>query len=608
MHVSNACRGAALALVALLLGSMGTARADTVADNTTDGCDLHYRVTPRHDRLPRVLEVELTFDAEGRRQTVLRTHDDFGGALNLAAALSGWRGLDAGVSVTPQPRAAAAAASAASAASGPAHPVTWTVAHADQGRVRVAWQVQAALADPDEEKPQPQTELYRPQVGRDWFQFLGYGVLATPEPWGDDRRGRLCITLVQPDAAAGGTPVPLFGSHLSGTGPAVSGRIVDSPARLRHAFYAGGAGWRVSTRQLASGPVHVAVRGRFEVADTDFADRAAQLIDTHRRFWGDRVAPPQWLVLTPNFGRGNLGGTLVTHAALLHVGASFSPRSPGFAFLVGHENLHQWLPVRFGDHAPDPTGYWFSEGFTNFYTHRLLLASGLWSLDDYATGLTRALQQYWRSPARNAPASNLAPRFFSDRDAGQQFYARGEWLALHWDRALRAQGHAGLDAVLRGVLLPQPAEPGSTQASERVLQALQPLLGDRARPWVQAYIERGDDVPLPADLAGPCFELGWSEVPRWSLGFDPASFTDRVLRGVVVDGPAHAAGLRNGQAVAGWSVYNGDTSRDAEVTLMEDGQPRTVRYRPVAGRERLPQLQVRAGAAEAASCRAWVQR
>ena len=24
-----------------------------------------------------------------------------------------------------------------------------------------------------------------------------------------------------------------------------------------------------------------------------------------------------------------------------------------FAFLVGHENLHQWLPVRFGDHAPD---------------------------------------------------------------------------------------------------------------------------------------------------------------------------------------------------------------------------------------------------------------
>ena len=160
-------------------------------------------------------------------------------------------------------------------------------------------------------------------------------------------------------------------------GPAVSGRIVDlaGPAAARLLRWR-----RRLARQHAAAGQWPGARGRAAASRWPTpTSRPRGAADRHPPpLLGDRAAPPQWLVLTPNFGRGNPHTGQRTHAALLHVGASFSPRSPGFAFLGGHENLHQWLPVRFGgDHAPDPTGYWFSEGFTNFYTHRPL-ASGLW--------------------------------------------------------------------------------------------------------------------------------------------------------------------------------------------------------------------------------------
>ena len=193
-------------------------------------------------------------------------------------------------------------------------------------------------------------------------------MLPSVEPWGDETTTHQCVTITQPghpDAAA-------FGSHFNGRGEHLFA-FTGSPAQLRHAFYGGGAGWRLSDRSLANGPVHIAVRGRCALDDAVFADQAAALIDTQRRFWDDphasAQAEAQWLVLTPNFVRGNVGGTLVHQAAVLHAGADFSPSHPSFAFLIGHENLHQWIPGRFGAQGGDEPlrerHDWFSEGFSD---------------------------------------------------------------------------------------------------------------------------------------------------------------------------------------------------------------------------------------------------
>lgn len=579
----------------MLIGLAGAATLPAVAAD--EHCDIEADVMPQYDRQPRVLAVTLRFDAGPRTDTVLRSTTSWAGIGDFGAAFGGF-GVPAAIAVEPLPGT----------------PLRWRVQHAPQQRVAIAYEVRAALADPDDGRPQEQEQLYRPQLGSDWFQFFGHGVFPSLEHWGDERTATICVTLRQP----GRSDAPAFGSHHAGRGEVVRAVFRGSPSLLRHAFYAGGPGWRLAERPVSGGVLRTAVRGRFAVDDARFADASAALVDSHRRFWRDGSLPTPWMALTPNFQPGNTGGTLVHQAVAMHASPDFSPGHPAFEFLVGHEHLHQWFPQRFGSSEPDAVravrGYWFSEGFTNYYTHRLLLASGLWDLTRYAETLTANLRSYWRSPARDLPVSEIAPRFFSDRDAGRQLYSRGEWLAMRWDRALRDRGHEGLDAVLRSLMLPariQGDEP--PRATERLLAALSTELGEMPRRDVVRHVEAGDRVVFDPELAGPCLQLGWEDVTRWVPGFDMASLAAKRASGVVPGGPAHAAGLRDGMPLLGWSVYGGDTTR--EVTLQvgssdgRPGPPRELRFKPVDGSvERLPVARVRADAATSPACLAWQRR
>lgn len=580
--------GAALGLAQAQAPAADGPATDAATDTR---CDLRFTVTPRPSRQPRVLEVDLAFEAGERRQTVLQFTPSWAAASDLAAAVGGWRSDEETVRVSRL---------------GEAH--RWQVDHAPGRTVRLQYEVRADLADPDDGRAQDAAALYRAQLGRDWFQFFGYAVLPTVRPHDDDSRLRLCLTLAQPDQP----DAPAFGSHGAGRGT-VTMRVHGSPALFRHAWYAGGPAWRVTERTLPGGPLFTAVRGRFAFDDATLTDAAARLIGVHRRFWGDADAPPQWLVLTPNFAPRNRSGTLVHQAAVLHAGPDFSPADGGLDSLVGHENLHLWFPQRFGAHrrvrqpAEAVRDYWFSEGFTDYYSHRLLLEAGLWDLPRYANELTRVLRRHWQSPAREAPVDAIGPRFFSDRDAGQQLYSRGELLAMRWDRALRTQGHPGLDEALRTLLLPAAERGSAPVAADRVLDGLAAWLGDMPRRDVQAHIGRGRVLVLDEDIAGPCFTLAWRWVPRWVLGFDQAaSIPARQLAGVVPGGPAHAAGLRDGMPLRGWSIHVGDIEQEVELTLGPGENLRTVRYRPLDGSGvRLPTLTVRPGADEAPACLDW---
>lgn len=552
-------------------------------------CDVFYRITPHYDSTPRHIDVELSFDAEGRRESWLR--------------LASWAGInDFGAALVPAPEQAVGVKLLAGDSVN-----RWKVGHETKGRVSVSYQVRATLDDPDDGREQQQEQLYRTQIGRNWFQFFGYGVLPTVEAWDDTRSGRMCVSVVQPSGEIG----PLLGSYMDGKVKLHASMELNGPqSQLRHAFYAGGPGWRVTERQLAGGPVVVASRGPQAVDDTRFADQVAQLLNVHRKFWGDSSSPRQTVVRTPNNNPRNNGGTLVHQTSVLHVSRDFGLSGESFEFLIAHENLHQWFPQRLGGRNMDsPQNYWLSEGFTDYYTHRLLLASGLWTLDRYAEVLTLTLRGYWRSPARNATAESIAPRFFSDRDAGKQMYSRGEMLAMGWDRALRVKDPAGLDGLLRDLLLTSEQAAKAEAPHERVLKALSNSLGNLPRDQVQTHIVQGNSFAMGDGMAGPCFSLGWSEVPRWVLGFDSASFAKRSAIGVAADGPAYKAGLREGMVLRGWSVYGDDTSKEVLLHIKTEGGNKELRYLPVNGStDRLPTMVVRTGATTDASCQEWIRR
>ena len=117
-------------------------------------CTVQYRITPRFDLSPRALDVELNFPAEGRTQTGLPV-TRWAGITDFPEALVDWTGLSAGTSVlydsaTQQLR----------------------VTHPPTGVVQIAYRARGGLLEPDNGKPQTDTDEFHTQIGADWFRFF----------------------------------------------------------------------------------------------------------------------------------------------------------------------------------------------------------------------------------------------------------------------------------------------------------------------------------------------------------------------------------------------------------------------------------------------------
>jgi hypothetical protein len=554
------------------------------ASSFAQPCALSYQFRVQ----PTQIEVSLNLPSPGP-----------GGATHLSMS-TGWAGASGFA-----PRGLRAEGGELQAADRPGH---WDLRHS--GPARLHYQV--ALQGNAPGAAQEQVEMYRPQGAPDHFQSFGYGLLLLPGL--DDRRSLdVCMDWQTQEPMAG--PVfTSFGLVQAGR----SQRIQASAADLRHAVFAGGEGWRLQHLLLPDGgQLNVAVRGSFpNASDRRFAQRAAHIYATQRRFWRQKGEPPplpQWLLLTPNFQAGGVfGGTLVTRAAVLHVAADFALESPSFVKLIAHENLHAWIPGRFG--APGPggeaevPGYWLSEGFTDFFTHRLLLASGSWSLDDYAARLTDRLRLHQVSDRRDWPAARIAAVFFSDRPASEQMYLRGEWLALRWEERLRELGAPSLPTLMRRILLPA-IHAESLPPTERLLAVMRTHLGGEADADVRRFITEGEVMAASDISPGPCLILEQEQVRLWALGFDRASFQSGKAQGVDPEGPAYAAGLRDGMSLPYYSVRYGDVSREVQLQVRDgDGPLRDLRYLPLAIKAvSRPVWRVRPGAMDVHACQRWIR-
>ena len=87
-------------------------------------------------------------------------------------------------------------------------------------------------------------------------------------------------------------------------------------------------------------------------------------------------------------------------------------------------------------------------------------------------------------------------------------------------------------------------------------------------------------MPLPETLGRCAVRL--SEIRAIvDPGFDEeASFAAKRVTGVVPDGPAYHAGIRDRQELFRWSVYNDDPSKDAVLGVVIDGQRKMVTFSP----------------------------
>lgn len=296
--------------------------------------------------------------------------------------------------------------------------------------------------------------------------------------------------------------------------------------------------------------LRIASAGKFDFPLSDFDAKVAKIIETEQDFWGD--GQPAFLVTLAPIesapGRSSMRGTGQGDAfAMMTV-----PDMPvdRIAVTLSHEYFHSWNPFKLGGAMPDSeeaTGYWFSEGFTDYYGRKLALRAGVVGLKAFVAEWNEALGRYAASPHRTAPNADVRDRFWSDEDWQKMPYDRGSILAALFDREWHDKGMT-LDRFMLALRDRAVADPdfGKKIMVERAA-AVSAALGVPVADELTRHIDNGEAIHLPADAFGGCLKVIDEEAYDFYTGYDvDKTIASGVFTGVDPDSNAYKAGIREG--------------------------------------------------------------
>ncbi|MBN8606134.1 MAG: hypothetical protein J0L81_04390 [Caulobacterales bacterium] len=504
---------------------------------------VEYTLTPIMQRgALSAVQIDLRFRGEADGTTALLLPDSWGGQPEL------WRGLEAIEVVS------------GATLHDDEEPATRSLTHRPNARIHVRYRV---IQDWEGEPSAGEGNPYRPIIRPGYFHLIGNAALIEP-------------------SLDGASPVRLrvrnlprgwnFASDLEHDGLAL--------ARARTSVTVGGD-FRVL--HGADPNVRVGIRGQWSFTDADFTAQVAEIIAGQRRFFGDESSPYLVTVVqlhTPNPGWLSIGGTGLDDAFAFFATPNAEARP--IARTLAHEGLHTWIPGRIGGmpEEGEAANYWLSEGFTDFFTGRVLVREGLWTPQDFAADLNTMLRAYAQSPVRAAPNARILADFWNDGDVQQLPYQRGRLLATLWDQRLRQQGRDLDDVILE---MRDRARAGDPLDAAPMLPIVTQRFGVDISNDLAAFAEQGAIVLLPENVFAPCGRIVTRELAPFHRGFDIEATTanGNVITGVDPDLPAYAAGVRDGMVlIRRVNGEIGDSEREI-IYLVRDGETeRSFSYMP----------------------------
>lgn len=551
-----------LAAASLLLGA---AKVPTV--------DYRLGVEPQADKPP-LLNVEIRFQGDADGETRLELPDHW------ASSKDNWRYLS-----DLQIKGATATADG---------PAVRVLRHRPNARITVTYRVQTAY---DQDPAGADGNPYKgPLIRPDWLSVMGEFAFATPAGresqaatfrWGRLPKGWRMASDLEHGRMGRAMTVNDIGDSVIMGGPQLA--VVERPIP--------GGTLRFAAPEGGSYPI------------APMADDIAKVIAAERAYFDD-LSEPYFVGLVPlaPWNRGlSVGGTGRGDAFVLYA-------TPGAAdhlcWIIAHEHTHTWIARRVGrmGEKDQALHYWFSEGFTDFLTNRIMVRAGLATPAEIVGRMDAALRTYDVNPLRRAPASRVLSDFWTDANAEQLPYQRGQLLALKWDEEIRRKtgGKADLDDVIlrmRDHFVQFPAGQGPDVVTGLVSAAWVVAQVD-LRPDIAWYAERGGYVDLPETLFDGCLDARVITSPAFDSGFDHmATFQAKMIKGVRRGGPAWNAGLRDGMGVNAIDVKPGDTSREIVLTVRpaKGGKPRALRFWPYGDSDvQTRRLQLATGLSETA--------
>ncbi|MCU0437492.1 MAG: hypothetical protein MUC49_06210 [Raineya sp.] len=342
--------------------------------------------------------------------------------------------------------------------------------------------------------------------------------------------------------------------------------------------------FRIHKAFVKNKPIFLAVRGnKWVFKDQELLATLENVIESERNFWKDHTEPYYLVTLMPFVGEGSLNGSAFHQSFLLSMTQEF-PNDIYIKGLLAHEYCHKWLGVEgIKIKSNNQENAWLIEGFTDYYTYKILLKNNLISKQEYIEKVNSFIVDYSSSPVINAHKDTLGNNFWKGQDYQIFPYKKGFIYALYLEQLIRKKtnNQHSLDDVMFA-LLKKSSKKGMIEEKD-FIKTVNKLIKQDISSIHNDWIIKGGTIPIESgSIIGVKDEI--KEIDSFEVGFDvEKSIQSYTITNVKEGSEAWKAGLRNGQKVKSLSIQHRQIKIPVQITIEDaDKKIRNIEYYPIS--------------------------
>lgn len=342
--------------------------------------------------------------------------------------------------------------------------------------------------------------IYRPRIRNDHFHILGENLFTVPEAVFENKAENHEFT---PTIEWVGFPSDYIIHNTFGTRQQ---KQVLTKVKLWGEFYHSvfvGGDYRIIPFEYAGKPIYFAIRGKWfkEYQDDKLINALQKTITAQRQFWKDDNFEYYTIIMTPSMTRSDslFRGQSTTGSGVHNAFVIQSTNNPFnnwevINYIFNHEMMHNWIGGQIAM-KHEELNYWFSEGFTDYYTYKNRLRSKDISFTEWLEAYNKnILKAHWQNPERKRANYTIKDDFWKSRDVEKIPYRRGAIFAFWLDNQIlkRSNYTQSLDDLMKELLLICTKE-NKKFTDELFLELAQKYTGEDISYFFQKHILNGID-------------------------------------------------------------------------------------------------------------------
>ncbi len=271
--------------------------------------------------------------------------------------------------------------------------------------------------------------MYIPIINENYFHFIGHNSIVFPAHYSD------------PVVIKFNWQVPTLWSIANSYGINLRTQSVISTIKdLKNSLYTGGM-IKASSYEKSNNNNNIwfTFNGVVEQFNKkEFIDTCSKIIKAENNFWHDfnsNYYLINMVMFTENIGSFN--ATSLHNAFTLFIPSNLEPIDLDLIKVIAHEYFHKWNSAMLFNNDKETEFYWFTEGFTDYYSNVFLLKQGVISIEKYVDDYNSIIMNYYLSPVRNISNENIEKNFWKNYCTEKLPYQRGNMLAHNWNTNIR---------------------------------------------------------------------------------------------------------------------------------------------------------------------------